>query len=818
MSIDRTDVKQQIHEAINAGKRTIILCAPGGYGKSFIAREYCEHSVLRHPAFLSAKGDIRSQLKSVFQLEYPNADLHEDMLDGVFADYLYSQLDAKYEKDNSKWVITYDDIELGRRDFGKFVRDFIYVPRKGYLAKGIVIITTQNSWEYSDRNVEVINVPKVSEDIARSYLKETIDEITENDIENILAATGCIALPLSIAGASIVRKARLRRIHISAAVTEYCNAVATAQADFPNDIDYDNNLYNAILVTVGNIYKCENDPCNVYDLLMCSAMTAPIQFERQALFTELLNIENWENAQSALAGWHLFENAYSFTMHPTTQDVLLYIDFNSDREAFFERLYRASKAFINLCEASSHKDGCIVIHKTEAADSYSSELETAKRLEMLLHNAVKQAKASRLYSELYKMLYAVSYGIAFYYYKHTNNFKDRERYYYYAYKAADVISKDLPIDSDWHFRKAAQLKYRGVSLRALDKNEDAIKCYDEALDLYNNIGENKNDIYWHRLAVEIYYNRGLAKSDKGNHTDVLEDYNKSARIAKVHGFMAPVSLRCLGIYYRDTGDYESAEKSFMESIKLGNKENEARCYTNLGLMYSMIGKWKESEEYSRKAIDILKRLKGQAENDPLLNLEFCLRLKDEKDEAGAKQCLVDASVIIFGNGKDSLAHSIHAILDGTNEEVTLDGKDYHWDKIGCMLLCTHCIEYLLSVSDNVKSNKNIKRLVDMAFEVRDSSFKKLRNNILSIKEENPVSLQVIEEKVKTYTEDLKYNKLTCAVLMLACAEYYNKCDEVIKAIAFAYAAYYLYDAYNYAYGREASRELICQLKNSLSHD
>lgn len=816
MSIDRTDVKQQINEAIQNGKHTIILCAPGGYGKSYIAREYCEDSLLGLTTFLS-NDDIRRQLDSILKGMDANTDLHKDMHDGVFARYLYSKMDNSFEKDNGKWVIVFDDIELSKREFGRFVRDFMYVPRNGCLQKGIVIITTQNSWDYCDRNVAVINVPKVSEGIAKSYLRETIEGIDEDGINEIVIATGCIALPLSIAGASVLRKSRLKRISILTAVNEYCNDVATVKSEAPNDIDYDNNLYNAIRVTVNNICKYEDDPINAYDLLMCSAMTAPQQFERQAKFTELLYIENWERAQAAIAGWHLFENDYSFTMHPTTQDVLLYIDFNNNREAFFERLLRASNAFIHLCEATYNRDGCIIIHKTEAVDSYSSELETAKRLEMLLHKAIKQCKASKHYSELCKMLYVFSYGIAYYYYKHTNNFKDRERYYYYAYKAADALSLDMPSDSSWIFRKAAQLKYRGVSLRALDKNEEALKCYDKALDVYHDFGENTTDLNWHRLAVEIYYNRGLAKSDKGNHTDVLEDYLESERIARVHGFTAPVSLRCLGIYYMDTGNYELAEKNFMDSIQFGNEENEARCYTNLGLMYSMMNKWRESEENSRKAIGLLKRLKGQAENDPLLNLEFCLMEKDErneKDEAEAKKCLVEASKIIFGEGKDSLAHSIEAILDGSTDDVNLDGKDYHWDNIGCMLLCTHCIEFLLSVSENIKSNMNINKLVDMAFEVRESNFKRLRNNILSLMEEEKISLQIIEDKVKTYTEDLKYNKLTCAVLMLSCAWYYYKCNEALKAIAFAYAAYYLYDAYNYAYGREASKELICHLNKA----
>ena len=47
----------------------------------------------------------------------------------------------------------------------------MYVPHEGYLSKGIVIITTQNSWEYSNRHVEVINVPKINDEIAKKILE-----------------------------------------------------------------------------------------------------------------------------------------------------------------------------------------------------------------------------------------------------------------------------------------------------------------------------------------------------------------------------------------------------------------------------------------------------------------------------------------------------------------------------------------------------------------------------------------------------------------------------------------------------------------------
>ena len=807
-SMERIDVKKRISNAIEDGKRTIILCAPGGYGKSYIAKEYCNDSFLQDRAFINARDDIRKQLNYVYENQFREESTQNHMQDGAFAGLIFSQLD-EFCGDNDTWVVVFDDVALNRDEFRTFVKEFKYVPQRGKTAKGIVIITTQKCWGYrSNGNVEVIDVPEVNEDIAKSFLRESIQGITEIDISKIIRATGRIALPLSIAGASIVKKARLKRLRVTEAVEEFCNEVTSSDAALPDGIDYDKNLYNAILVTVNNILKNEVDPESVYDFLMCSAITAPTQFERQDEYSKELGIANWENAHAAIAGWYLFESDDSFTMHPTTQDVLLHIDKKRNGEEYYKRLCRAANAFTSLSYSDKkRKDGCIIINVNNGSNKYSTEIETAKRIQNLILAAVNEAKTSASYICLCEHLYNLSYGIAFYYYTHTNNYKDREQYYKNAY---DAVVKLLDKDPDnllLKYKKAAQLKYWGVALRALDRNDEAKRCLDEAIIIYDDADKNTDEKWWHELGSEAYYNRGLIQSDKGYTDEVLKDYIASYDIAAEFELREKkaVAQRCIGIYHRDTGNYPEAINWFNKSIKNGDEENAARCLACLGLLFVMRGDWSESIKKSQEAVAKYETANVRTSYNPLLHIEICYR-KQGKEEL-SKEYLLKASRLLFGDSVDSIANQIESILDGNTRNITLNGKDYRRDGIACMLLCVRCIEHIITFSNSAKENINIQKLLDMAFAVRDESFRKLRDKLLLLNNEE-MTAEEIFKKVKGYTEIIIYNKLTCATLMLACSEYYNKCDEPIKAFVFAVAAFHLSDSYNYAYGKDASISLI----------
>lgn len=816
--MDRFDVKNSIQDAVNNGKRTIILCAPGGYGKSYIAKDYCNESVLQDRAFINTRDEIRKQLNYVYESQFREDISNNQMQDGSFANLIYSQLDESCGE-NDTWVVVYDDVALKRDEFRTFLKEFKYVPRRGKKPKGLVIITTRKDWGYkNNNNVQVVPVPEVNEAVARAFLKDSIVGITENDIDEIIEKTDRIALPLSIAGASIVKKTRLKGLSITEAVHDFCNEVTLSNSAVPDDTDYDKNLYKAIYATVSNIRNLEDNHESAYDFLICSAMTAPTQFERQVEYSRRLGITDWENAHAAIAGWHLFEADDSYSMHPTTQDVLLHIDRNSNPEDYYGRLCRAASAFESLCKlADNKKDGCIIVNTNPCGNQYSSEIETAKRIQGLLLAVVKEAVTSSYYTCLCEHLYNLSYGVAYYYYANTNNYKDREQYYKNAYDGVLYLLENDPDNNDLHYKKAAQLKYWGVTLRALDRNDEAKKRFDEAISIYDNFGQDNDVKFWHELAAEAYYNRGLVQSDKGYTADVLNDYLASFDIANEFKLKDQVAVaqRCIGIYHRDTGNYPEAIRWFNKSIRNGNKENAARCLTCLGLTYAMKGDWAESIKKSQEAVAKYKTAKVKSSYNPLLHIEMCYRKQGREDLS--KEYLLKASKLLFDESTDSTANQIEAILDGSTKSITLNGKDFRRDGIACMLFCVRCIVHIVAFSSNIKDNTNIQKLMDMAFAVRDECFRTLRENLLRL---NGVEMttEEIANSVIGYTRTIVYNKLTCATLLLACSKYYNKCDETKKAFVFAVAAFYLSDAYNYAYGKEASKSLIsgmCEPFNQL---
>ncbi len=830
----RKEIKKKISEAIEMGKRTIILWALGGYGKSYIAQQYCDDSVLGDRGFIVADDDLRTRLNDLYDSDdvflrmsvedtensHGQHVAYDNIRDGVFARKIYSELDEVNSGGQKGWVIVYDDVTKSQSDFEEFIREFKYVPRKKNTSKGLVIITTQNCWGYdkkNDKNVEVISVEQVIDDEATTYLREAIPDISGGDIKNIISATGGIALPLRIVGDLICTRVERDCISVSDAVASFCKEVTLADAKIPRGIGYDKNLYSAIHVTVNNMRRLERNGDDAYDLLVCSAMTAAKQFERQNIFTKALMGKDWENEHIILAGWSFFENDKSFNLHATTQDILLRIDYSNNPEDYYKRLCRVAEAFItSLCEVDTNRrDGCFMIYASNGDNKHTSEFETAKRIQQLLNEAVLCSESSDSYLPLCDYLYRYSYAIAYYYYVNTNNYRDRELYYKVACEAIDKLLEKRPDDIMLLYKKAAQNKFRGVTLRALDRNDEGISCLDEAISIYNRIAIETNDVIWHTLAAEAYYNRGLVKSDIGNDEDVYEDYSASIKIAEEHALdkTKAIATRCIGIYYRDTGKYGKAIRCFEKSRKYVDMENKARCSTCLGLLYAMTGEWGKSEYNSKLAIEQFKEVKKRVSYNPYLNLELCYRKQGKKEDS--KSNLMDASGIVFGDTSSSISAQFKSILDEENKVVVLEGQDYNLDSIACMLLCTHCVEYLITFSDSISSeNQNIHNLLDLAFDVRDKRFRKLKDDLISLGGESCRSIKRIKRAVKSLTKNIVYNKLTCAALMLTCAHYYKKCNNDNMSIVFAYAALNLYSGYNYAYGIETTKRLLEEIEKT----
>jgi tetratricopeptide (TPR) repeat protein len=146
------------------------------------------------------------------------------------------------------------------------------------------------------------------------------------------------------------------------------------------------------------------------------------------------------------------------------------------------------------------------------------------------------------------------------------------------------------------------------------------------------------------------------------------------------------SLSSLGIFFKDQGKIEDAEKLYLESLEirrqLGNKSGISASLNNLGVLYNDQGKFEDAERLYLESLEIKKQLgdkkgisaslnnlgvlyKGQskieeAEKFFLESLEMKKQLGDKK---GISQSLNNLGVLAFEKGdeqnaKELFAHSI----------------------------------------------------------------------------------------------------------------------------------------------------------------
>lgn len=808
--IIREDKINTIREKQNKGITTIILFGPGGYGKTTIAKMINDESDPQN-GLIHADGDIRGGLERIYytllpdfiddKFRLPDNEM-SNMPDHAFAQFLYRILDMRY----NNWCIIYDNVEFDGAAFTEFVRNYkLCRGARGQIStpsKGIVIITTKRrpGGVTRENGVDAVEIGAIEGEQAESYLQNAFGEITEVEIKTIMSATGCIALPLRMA-VNIIN--RMEGETLADQIKAFCGLVNDVHAPMASR-EYGYNLYKATKATVDLI--CGNQTNNsTYELLMCCAMLASNSFKRKRSIVGRLQIPDRLDAEEILRDWMFFAQEENIVMHPTTQDVLLLIDMKKDKgkidSNYIERLIRVCEVFIQVVKKTDNIRDAIQLR--------ADEIPTAKRLSTLLRELMSYSLDAKHAEKVLRMQYQISYGIAYFYWNNKTHYDTQIEYYKHAYEAVATLYKENNSD-DLRFIQASLLCFLGPALRQTDKSIDAIDCYNRTIDMYNRIPEDLRNKRWSELAIQALYNRGLAKSDKGNTSDVCKDYKKSIEIARHYDLIPAKSHRCLGIYYRNKGDYTSAEREFKKSIRLSDrnkdKDNIARCHTNLGLLYEMQGKLDDAIQQFKTALVIHAENGNYSEAKAWFYQANCLRKQKKFDEA--KECLNKAAVVLLGQATDSDAVAFRSFLDGITASIEFHLDDYHWKNIDCMLFCTSCINFVLAYYGTRISVRNTEKVIDAAFRARDKHFVDLRKQLNQMADKINTPEEISENAINQYTNQLVFNKRACAVLLLTNAKYYRCRKNSNRALVFAYAALMLHKADGYKYGEENAVSFI----------
>ncbi|MEP7228871.1 MAG: tetratricopeptide repeat protein [Ginsengibacter sp.] len=195
-------------------------------------------------------------------------------------------------------------------------------------------------------------------------------------------------------------------------------------------------------------------------------------------------------------------------------------------------------------------------------------------------------------------------------------------------------SLELLKDVDYPKGKAEALKCYGFALVRLSKNEEALKCLNEALPIFESLDDLKS------LSV-VYEYLGIIQRNWGNFSNSLTLLKKALGLSRQTGFLEAESttLYQTGVTYKYLGNYEQALDYYHQSLyitrSIGFSLMEAYAINVIGAVYFEIQNYDEALHYYQQALAIRQQSGDKwGEAGSLDNIgAVYLKLKDWKKAA-----------------------------------------------------------------------------------------------------------------------------------------------------------------------------------------
>jgi len=156
-------------------------------------------------------------------------------------------------------------------------------------------------------------------------------------------------------------------------------------------------------------------------------------------------------------------------------------------------------------------------------------------------------------------------------------------------------------------QKAMILHVLGAAYSELNKPDDALQNYKQALEIRRSLGLKKGVADGLNMIAMTY--DGLGKSDLA-----LKNYNDALQIYREIGDQQDIGnvLSNVAQYYDDRGKYDDALKLFKEALQiqrsLRNQNNEAICLNNIGNTYLFKGDYDDARIYFEQALQLREKI------------------------------------------------------------------------------------------------------------------------------------------------------------------------------------------------------------------
>jgi eukaryotic-like serine/threonine-protein kinase len=165
----------------------------------------------------------------------------------------------------------------------------------------------------------------------------------------------------------------------------------------------------------------------------------------------------------------------------------------------------------------------------------------------------------------------------------------------------------LAIQVDNQEQKGTILHALGIAYSHLNKPDDALQNYKQALEIRQRLGQKKGIADGLSMIAETY--DGLGKSDLA-----LKNYNDALRTYREIGDQQDTGsvLLDLGQFYSDRGKYDEALKLLKESLPiqrdLHDLNDEALCLNNIGNAYYFKSDFNDARIYFEQALQIREKI------------------------------------------------------------------------------------------------------------------------------------------------------------------------------------------------------------------
>jgi tetratricopeptide (TPR) repeat protein/predicted Ser/Thr protein kinase/TolB-like protein len=165
----------------------------------------------------------------------------------------------------------------------------------------------------------------------------------------------------------------------------------------------------------------------------------------------------------------------------------------------------------------------------------------------------------------------------------------------------------LAIQLDNQDLKSLLLQALGVSYRLMNKPDEAMRNYQESMEINRRLGLKRN------LAVNLL-EIALVQDGQGKPDKALDSYAEALKIQKQIGIKKEVgdTLIDMGVVYLEQGKYDKALESYKGSLQIqrdaGDEKFQALCLNNIGFTYLSKGDSDNAFTYFQQALQLREKL------------------------------------------------------------------------------------------------------------------------------------------------------------------------------------------------------------------